>query len=73
MKKSVLIIQKSLITLTTLFVYSMIARLVVHIAMTDLTMTASGVAGFTLFVGFILLLTFLSASLLVDVLKSKTL
>ena len=51
----------------------MIARLVVHIAITDLTMTASGVAGFTLFVGFILLLTFLSASLLVDVLKSKTL
>lgn len=73
MKKSILIIQKSLMTLTSLFVWAMIVRLLIHILMNDITLSVTSVVSFTiisLFVGFLI---YASASLLLEVLKSKEL
>lgn len=73
MKKSILIIQKSLMTLTSLFVWAMIVRLLIHILTNDITLSVTSVVSFTiisLFVGFLI---YASASLLLEVLKSKEL
>jgi hypothetical protein len=73
MKKSILIIQKSLMTLTSLFVWVMIVRLLIHILLNDVNYSVPSIISFSivsLFVGFLI---YASASLLLEVLKSKEL
>jgi len=73
MKRVSLFIQKSLITLTSLFVWTMAIRLLIHILMNDVTLTVSSVISYSivcLFIGFVMVV---SGSLLIEILKSKEL
>lgn len=73
MKRVSLFIQKSLITLTSLFVWTMVIRLLIHILMNDVTLSLTSVISYSivcLFIGFLMVV---SGNLLIDVLKSKEL
>jgi hypothetical protein len=73
MKKSILIIQKSLMTLTSLFVWVMIVRLLIHILLNDVNYSVPSIISFSIVSLFIGFLIYASASLLLEVLKSKEL
>ena len=73
MKKSILIIQKSLMTLTSLFVWVMIVRLLIHILLNDVNYSVPSIVSFSIVSLFIGFLIYASASLLLEVLKSKEL
>ena len=73
MKKSILIIQKSLMTLTSLFVWVMIVRLPIHILLNDVNYSVPSIISFSIVSLFIGFLIYASASLLLEVLKSKEL
>ena len=73
MKRVSLFIQKSLMTLTSLFVWAMIVRLLIHILLNDVSYSVPSVISFSIVSLFIGFLIYVSASLLIDILKSKEL